>query len=375
MNERPKRKRRKKVVEEEAPAPQPPQNRRRKKAVTLPPEDEPAPRVCFEAIRAFFGSIIERAKRPVMMGVKLVVAAAFIAGGVAGWRLVERYAKSAPYFEISQIEVEGDERVDRDALLRTAGIALGDNVFARAPEQVAERLERHPWVAEAQVERRLPGFFRVHIREHRAVAVLMLAGKGYLVGDDATLFKEVAAGDPVDLPVVTGLDSQRFLAEVGYRAEVLMNVVTLMADFRSAGLWRREPIAEIHVEPSDDLSVYLNDDAMYVRLGQAPWRPKLSRLRRNSRPPRNGRVTSRVRVPRQHDAARPRDGAPPDPPAPRRRRSRRKCRRRAQLNSFMQDLPPDLQRATEARQRHFCGRTSALRASPASSSASHESGP
>ena len=277
MNERPKRKRRKPVVEEEVA--QPPQNRRRKKAVSAPPEEAPRAGARFAPVRAFFAGLVERAKRPVMMLVKLVVAAAFVAGGVAGWRLVERYAKSAPYFEISQIEVEGDERVERDALLRTAGLALGDNIFSRTPEQVAERLERHPWVAEANVERRLPGFFRVRIREHRAVAVLTLSGKAYLVGDDATLFKELDAGDPVDLPVVTGLDSQRFLSEVAHRADVLMNVVTLMHDFRSAGLWRREPIAEIHVEPSDDLSVYLNEDAMYVRLGQAPWRPKLSRLR------------------------------------------------------------------------------------------------
>ena len=214
-----------------------------------------------------------------MLTLKLVVAAAFIAGGVAGWRLIERYAKTAPYFEVAQIEVEGEERIDRDGLLRTAGIALGDNVFARTPEQVAERLERHPWIAEAHVERRLPGIFRIRIREHRAVAVLTLAGTSYLVGDDATLFKELGAGDPVDLPVVTGLDSQRFLSEVTHRADVLMNVVTLMHDFRSAGMWRREPIAEIHIEASDELSVYLNDDAMYVRLGEAPWRPKLSRLR------------------------------------------------------------------------------------------------
>ncbi|MFT5358540.1 MAG: cell division protein FtsQ [Polyangiales bacterium] len=276
MKEPEKRKRRKESTEEELTAPQ---NRRRKKAVSAPPEEAPT-QVRFAPIQAFFGGIIARAKRPAVLMVKFVVAAAFVAGGVAGWRLIERYAKTAPYFEVAQIEVEGDERVERDALLRTAGIALGDNVFSRTPEQVEDRLERHPWIAEANVERRLPGFFRVRVREHRAVAVLMLAGKGYLVGDDATLFKELSVGDPVDLPVITGLDSQRFLSEVAHRSEVLMNVVTLMHDFRSAGLWRREPIAEIHVEPSDDLSVYLNDDAMYVRLGEAPWRPKLSRLRR-----------------------------------------------------------------------------------------------
>ena len=84
----------------------------------------------------------------------------------------------------------------------------------------------------------------------------------------------------MDLPVVTGLDGTRFLSDVAHRAEILMGVVSLMHDFRSAGLWRREPIAEIHVEPSDGFSVYLNDDAMFVRLGHAPWRPKLRRLRR-----------------------------------------------------------------------------------------------
>jgi hypothetical protein len=46
------------------------------------------------------------------------------------------------------------------------------------------------------------------------------------------------------------------------------------------GLWRREPIAEVHVEADDSLSLYVGNDTTYVRLGRAPFREKLQKIRR-----------------------------------------------------------------------------------------------
>ena len=53
-----------------------------------------------------------------------------------------------------------------------------------------------------------------------------------------------------------------------------------MHDYRGAGLWRREPISELHIEPDDGISLYVGSDNTLVRLGQGPYRQKLRRLRR-----------------------------------------------------------------------------------------------
>jgi cell division protein FtsQ len=110
------------------------------------------------------------------------------------------------------------------------------------------------------------------------VALLAL-GDVYLVSEDGAVFKRAGQDDPVDLPVITGVDRQRFTRDRGFRTSVLLEAVALLSDYRGAGLWRREPVDEVHVEPDDGLSLYVGADATYVRLGHGPFRAKLRRLR------------------------------------------------------------------------------------------------
>ncbi len=230
-----------------------------------------------------------RARRPALVAFRVTLAAAVVAGAVAVARLVERHVRTSPAFATSVIDVRGAERLARDEILETAALGIGQNVFDVSPEEARGRLERHPWIASAEVSRRLPGTFVVDVREHHPVAVLSLAqGEGepgglYLVADDGTVFKRVADGDPVDQPVVTGLGRERFVRDRAWRASVLLEIVALLDDWRGAGLYRREPISEIHVEPDDGLTLYTGASGaatMEVRLGRGPYRQKLTRLRR-----------------------------------------------------------------------------------------------
>lgn len=219
-----------------------------------------------------------RLKRPFDVAFRTVLVLAVGGGAVALGRLVERHVRTSRAFAITEIEVEGHVRVTEDQVLERAGIALGHNVFDVSPEEVRARLARHPWIAETRVERRLPGTYRIEIRERRAIALLAL-GDVYLVAEDGTVFKRAEGDDPVDLPVITGVERDRFTSDRAFRTSILLEAVALLHDYRGAGLWRRETLAELHVERDDGLSLTIGADAMYVRLGHGPFRAKLARLR------------------------------------------------------------------------------------------------
>jgi cell division protein FtsQ len=200
-------------------------------------------------------------------------------GSLALARLLERHARTSPAFATREITVEGLGRLTRDDVLSATGLALGRNVFEVGPEEAAERLERHPWVASAHVVRRLPGTYRIRVRERTAVALLALGGT-YLVGDDGAVFKRAAAGDPLDLPVITGVERARFTRDRGYRSSLLLELVALVHDWRTTGVERRAPISELHVESDGAITVWAGDGPVQIRLGRAPFRDKLVRLRR-----------------------------------------------------------------------------------------------
>ncbi|MCB9627696.1 MAG: FtsQ-type POTRA domain-containing protein [Sandaracinaceae bacterium] len=271
-----------------------PRNQRtRTSAPSAPPEAAPAaapPRAIrarlvqrFVSFRAALHALglrsWQKVRGPVRVVGKLVVLAACVVGTIAVGRLIERHVRTSPAFAIRTITFAGHEQLEEAELLRTSGLAVGQNVFDLGPEDVRDRISRHPWIASVEVQRRLPGTFSIVVRERRAVAILAL-DQLYLVGEDGTVFKQLGEEDLVDLPVIVGIPRERFVSDRAYRASILLEIVAVMHDYRGVGLWRREPIAEVHVETDDSLSLYVGNDATYVRLGRGPFRDKLQKIRR-----------------------------------------------------------------------------------------------
>jgi cell division protein FtsQ len=257
-----------------------PTNRRKEpKKSAPPPPPRPSLRQRTRVARERLRQGWARARRPVTMVGKALMVVAVALGAVGVGQLVERHLRTSPAFAIQEVVLQGAERLSPEQVREAAGLRIGQNAFEVGPEDAQSRLQGHPWVAQASVERRLPGTFLVEIREHRPAALLSMDSVLYLVSEEGAVFKRAGPDDPADLPVITGVSRERF-GDAHFRSEGLMEVVALLHAYRGAGLWRREPVGEIHVEPDDGLSLYVGEEAFLVRLGQGPHRRKLDKLRR-----------------------------------------------------------------------------------------------
>jgi cell division protein FtsQ len=267
-----------------APEPARPSNRRltpkREAAEPVAPRPKrPALRERVARTRARARAALERARRPLAVAGRVAAALVLAVGSVALARVLDRYVRTAPEFAVATLEIEGESRLTEAEITACAGIALGDNVFARSIDEVRADLSSHPWIAEATVERRLPSTFRITVRERVPAAILMLETT-YLVSDEGAVFKSLEAGDPVDLPVITGVSHDRFFTERAYRTQLSTSIVGLLSEWQSAGMGRREPVGEVHVEPDESLTLFVGEDGTEVRLGVGPYRGKIDRLRR-----------------------------------------------------------------------------------------------
>jgi cell division protein FtsQ len=249
------------------------QNRRK-------PRPEPKPPLAARAELALSRVGLDRPGRERVQAylLRTVVAVAAVALLVAVLGLLERHVKMAKSFAIEQVEVTGNEQLTNAQVLRAAGLAVGQNVFTVGPEQARANLLREPWIEAANVRRRLPGRFSIEVRERHAVA-LLASGQLQLVSDEGVAFKVLEANDPSDLPVISGLDPSLRTQDEQALSSSLLDAVALLHAYQDAGLSRREPISEIHVDNDRGLSLYVGSDAMYVRLGKGPFRQKLERMR------------------------------------------------------------------------------------------------
>ena len=210
---------------------------------------------------------------------KLGLALALLAVLVWAGRGLYQYVRSAQAFAIVKVHVEGHQRLDEMEVRRAARLLEGQNVFEVSPAEAQEHLLRHPWIKSAEVSRRLPGEYRVVIEERRPVALAAL-DQLYLVSDDGVVFKRLSVDDPANLPVITGIASERFYDDFDYRTAVLLRSLAVLQDYEGSGLSEREPVSEIHFEGERNVELFVGDDGIQVRLGADHHRQRLRRFRR-----------------------------------------------------------------------------------------------
>jgi cell division protein FtsQ len=189
-----------------------------------------------------------------------------------------QYAHSANAFAIGEIIVEGNHQLEDIEVRRAAGLHVGSNIFEISNEDARNHLLQHPWIEEASVVRKLPGRIRIEVAERQPVALVAL-DQLYLVSHEGAVFKRLGVDDPVDLPVITGIASERFYDDLDYRTAILLRSMAVLQDYEGAGLAKREPVSEIHFEGVHGIELFVGNDGMNVRLGNGQHRQKLRRLR------------------------------------------------------------------------------------------------
>lgn len=219
----------------------------------------------------------KRLRRVLLALVKLFVAGAITGLAVWGGIMAYRHATTAAYFAVDTIEIEGATRLSEAEILAAAGVEPGMNVFAVDVDDAASRLGSHPWVAEAEVTRRLPRSVAIQVLE-RKVEALVLFDVPYLVDDSGEVFKRWALGDPRPRPLLTGFSREEFAVDGDDVRAGIRDAISLARRYRAAGIERRAPLAEIHREIDGSFSLTIGDDPFYVRFGKGPYRKKLKRL-------------------------------------------------------------------------------------------------
>jgi len=244
-----------------------PQNRRRRESmppaaeVPTPPRVEPGPSRWAHVART-------------MLGASLVIATSALVAWAA-----RRYVMTSPRFAVTDVEVVGGERRTPDAVSAESGISVGSNVFALDLDAARAKILADPWISEATLARRLPGTILVQITERKPAALVAL-GDMLLVTSQGEPFKRVEPGDPIDLPLVTGLRPDDLTEDHEGATRTIRRAIDLAAEYEASSLSRRSPLEEVHVSPEGTFTLVVGRSATELVLGGPPFRRKLDQAAR-----------------------------------------------------------------------------------------------
>jgi len=200
-----------------------------------------------------------------------------------GWReqivsasvAAQRFIIENPYFAVREIQVRGGDKVRGNEIISMAGLRHGMNLWNIEPEKIEEKVSRHPWVRKVLVRREFPRRVVIEVEERRPKAIVAV-GKLYYVDADGVLFKEVAQGENVRFPMLTGIRTEELGSSdpaVRRRIQDALRLGDLMAKDSHA-------LSEIHFDAPDRLVVYTIAHPVAIHMGWGDWERKLQRLDR-----------------------------------------------------------------------------------------------
>jgi len=194
-----------------------------------------------------------------------------------GGREAFRFATTSPMLAIDEITVIGNVRTSDRAIRRALGFTTGDNLLLAATGEAEERLRDLPWIAAATVSRSFPQGIEVVVLEREATALVDL-GHLYLVDREGEVFKRVMPGDPMDLPVITGLSRDEWTERPIEARAKLGEVLDALGIYGESEIARSLPIAELHFDETEGLTLYLGDRGLAAKLGSGDLERKFERL-------------------------------------------------------------------------------------------------
>ena len=157
----------------------------------------------------------------------------------------------------SEIQIVGNQRLNREQVLSVFGADLERNIFKVPLAERRADLERLPWVAHATVMRILPNSIRVSVTERVPVAFVRQGTQIGFVDAEGVLLDmpQDAAGDPsYSFPVLTGLSADDPLSARATRMEVYKR---FMQALDSSGEHLTQSLSEIDLSNPEDVKALI----------------------------------------------------------------------------------------------------------------------
>ncbi|MGK2943353.1 MAG: cell division protein FtsQ/DivIB [Desulfuromonadales bacterium] len=195
----------------------------------------------------------------------------------SGALLTAQILLESGYFGVQQIRVENQVRVSEGDILDASDIKTGDSLFDLELYMIGRKIEEHPWIARADVERSFPNQVVIRVVERQARAIIDL-GFLYYVDKAGEVFKLLDAGDQLDYPVITGIDRQYLLENPDQTQGCLNLALLLMDELSNRTLFNLDDISEIHYDQQEGLILHTRIGGVPVHMGKMGFDAKLDRL-------------------------------------------------------------------------------------------------
>jgi len=199
----------------------------------------------------------QRQRQRRILAVVVAAMVVLLAAGVASYR--------SPLFTIKTIDVQGIEHLSESAVLGYAAVATGTTLPSVDAGAIEDRLEQDPWVASAEVRRRLPSTLRIIVQERVPVALVDDGAVYWSVDGTSLILGESVPETGTAIPVIRGVSGLAATPGTVSDADSLSNALAAIAGMPDD---MRAIVTSLSA-PSVDETTLVTDTGVEIRIGSA----------------------------------------------------------------------------------------------------------
>ncbi len=163
---------------------------------------------------------VERKRRKRRFIIKIIVFMLFIAACVV-------FSLKSSFFQINEINILGNYKLETDEILRASGLKLGDNILLVSNRQVRSNITNLPYAKDVEVKRNWPKGIDISVTE-RQPYIQFENGYSFAMVDNEGIFLENSITKIRDIPLIRNISWPK----LKFGASVLENEETIVfSDF------------------------------------------------------------------------------------------------------------------------------------------------
>lgn len=181
-----------------------------------------------------------------------------------------------PYFEITSIWINGNQRLKHSQIRQLLDLGYQQNIFEIDTEIASLALETHPYIKKAWVTRSLPSTINIKIQERTRFTLLNSTGF-YVVDEEGVVLEELKGKRLPNLPIISGVFNEQLVPGKRCTSSTIKHGLRILNQLGETNLLR--DVSEVNVQDPYNAIFYTIKDGIEVRLGEGRIKQKLSYMK------------------------------------------------------------------------------------------------
>ncbi len=208
--------------------------------------------------------------------IKYSALVALIIGIGYGGHQLYNYVTNLPYFEISSIWINGNQRLKHSQIRRLIDLDYQQNIFGVDAAAAVQAIEAHPYIKQAWVTKTFPGTVNIKVKERTRFALLNSDGL-YVIDREGVVLEKFKGKKLPNLPIISGTFKEQLSPGKRCASAAIKHGLQVLCQLERTNLLR--DVSEVNVQYPYNTVFYTVKDGIEVRLGEGGVEQKLSHMK------------------------------------------------------------------------------------------------